>query len=162
MCLNCVPEAFGVGIGEHELPSLAGVGGFVEAAEGAFAAGHDDGGRGVEGLDAAEVEVVGVGWSGAALPVFAVVGGAEDRAFGSAGPCDAVANGMNAAEVGGGAGVLDGPLGLCVWNCSSSCAEEHGGADEASHAEKCSGCSRAQPERPGAEAPLFGAGDSAA
>src|SRR5690348_4734104 len=99
---NVIPEAIGVGVGEDELPGVAGVGGFVEAAEGAFADGHDDGGVGVEGLDAAEVEVVGAGWSGAALPVLAVVGGAEDGAFGAAGPGDTLAEGVDAAEVGGG------------------------------------------------------------
>ena len=107
-----VPEAFGVGVGEEEDPGLAGVGGFVEARERAFAAGHDDGGGGVEGLDAAEVEVVGVGRGGAALPVFAVVGGAEDGAFGAGGPGDVVAKGVDAAEVSGGGGGLDLPLGL--------------------------------------------------
>ena len=56
-------------VGEEELPGLAGVGGFVEAGEVAFAAGHDDGGLGVEGLDAAEVEVFGLRvWVGAGLP----------------------------------------------------------------------------------------------
>jgi len=64
-------------------------------------------------LRPAEVEMVGFGWGGAALPVGAVVGGAEDGAFGSAGPCDSVAEGVNAAEAGGGVGVLDLELGLC-------------------------------------------------
>ena len=50
-----VPEAFFVWVGEEEFPGLAGVGGFVEAGEVSFAGGHDDGGVGVEGLDAAEV-----------------------------------------------------------------------------------------------------------
>jgi hypothetical protein len=56
---------------------------------------------GVEGLDAAEVEVVGVGWGGAALPVFAVVDGAEYGSFSSGGPGDSVADVVDAAEVGG-------------------------------------------------------------
>jgi hypothetical protein len=68
-----VPEAFGVWVGEEEGPGAAGVGGFVEAGEVAFAGGHDDGGGGVEGLDAAEVELLGVGWGGAELPGLAVV-----------------------------------------------------------------------------------------
>jgi hypothetical protein len=108
-----VEKAFGVGIGEEEGPGLAGVGGFVEAAEGAFAAGHDDGGLGVEGLDATEVEVVGVGRSGAALPGLAVVGGAEDGAGCSGGPGDSLPDVVDAAEVGGGGGRLDLPLGVC-------------------------------------------------
>jgi hypothetical protein len=107
-----VPEAVGVGVGEEEGPGLAGVGGFVEAGERAFAAGHDDGGVGVEGLDAAEVEGFGVGRSGAALPVGSVVGGAEDGAFGAGGPGEAVAEGVDAAEVGGGGCGLDLPLGV--------------------------------------------------
>ena len=54
--LDGVPEAFGDQVGEEEGPGGAGVGGFVEAGEVSFARGHDDGGLGVEGLDAAEVE----------------------------------------------------------------------------------------------------------
>ena len=49
MRLNCVPEAFRVGVGEEESPSAAGVGGFVEAAAVPFAAGHHDGSVCVEG-----------------------------------------------------------------------------------------------------------------
>ena len=92
---------------------MAGVGGFVEAGERAFAAGHDNGGGGIEGLDAAEVEVVGIGRGGAALPAGTVVGGAEDGAFGAGGPGNSVAEGVDAAEVGGGGGGLDLPLGGC-------------------------------------------------
>ncbi len=110
--LDGVPEAFFVGVGEEELPGLAGVGGFVEAGEVSFAGGHDDGGVLVEGLDAAEVEFFGVGWGGAALPCRAFVGGAEDGALGSAGPRDSVADVVDAAEAGGGVGVLDLPLGV--------------------------------------------------
>src|ERR1019366_1551975 len=91
-------------------PGLAAVSGFVEAGEGAFADGHDDGGRGVQGLDAAEVEMLGIGRGGATLPSSAVVGGAEDGAFGAGGPGDAVAEGVDAAEVGGGGGGFDLPL----------------------------------------------------
>jgi len=108
-----IPEAIFVWVGEDELPGFAGVGGFVEAGEVSFAGRHDDGGVLVEGLDAAEVEVVGSGWCGAALPSVAVVGGAEDGALGSAGPCDSVAEGVDAAEAGGGVGVLELELGLC-------------------------------------------------
>lgn len=53
--LDGVPKAFFVWVGEDEFPGFAGVGGFVEAGEVAFAGGHDDGGFVVEGLDAAEV-----------------------------------------------------------------------------------------------------------
>jgi len=111
MCFDRVPEASFVGIGEEEGPGLAAVGGFVEAGLVAGARGHDDGGVGVEGLDAAEVEVLGVGWDGAALPEVAGVFGAEDGAVGAGGPGDALAYVVDAAEVGGGGG-LDGPLGV--------------------------------------------------
>ncbi len=113
MSYDRIPKAFFVGIGEDELPGFAGVGGFVEAGEVAFAGGHDDGGLGVEGLDAAEVQFFGVGWGGARLPGGAVVGGVEDGALGAAGPCYSVAEGVDAAEAGGGVGWLDGPLGGC-------------------------------------------------
>jgi len=46
-------------IGTVELPRPAGVGGFVEAGQVAFAARHDYGGVGVKGLNAAKVEVLG-------------------------------------------------------------------------------------------------------
>ncbi len=90
---------------------MAAVGGFVETGLGAGAGGHDDGGVGVEGLDGAEVEVLGVGWDGAEVPVDAAVFGAEDGAVRTGGPGDAVACVGDAAEVGGG-GSLDGPLPL--------------------------------------------------
>src|SRR6185437_5569498 len=51
----------------QEFPGVAAVGGFVEAGLVAGTAGHDDGGVGVEGLDAAEVEFFGVGRDGAGL-----------------------------------------------------------------------------------------------
>ncbi len=108
--LNCVPEAFGVRIGENQVPRLAGVGGFVEAGERAFAAGHDDGGAGVEGLDASEVEVVGFGWRGAALPVPALVGSAEDGAIRSGGPNNSLSDVVDSAEVGGCGRGFDFPL----------------------------------------------------
>ena len=59
-----------------------------------------------------EVQMFPVGWGGAGLPGGAVVGGSEDRALRAAGPCDSVAEGVDAAEAGGGVGLLDGPLGL--------------------------------------------------
>jgi hypothetical protein len=92
-------------------PGLAAVGGFVEAGLVAGAGGHDDRRVGVEGLDAAEVEVLGVGWDGAALPEVAGVFGAEDGAVRAGGPGDTLAYVVDAAKVGGGGG-LDGPLRL--------------------------------------------------
>ena len=108
---NCVPETFFVWVGEEEFPGFAGVCCFVEAGEVSFAGGHDDGGVSVEGLDSAEVQMFTVGWGGAGLPGGAVVGGSEDSACGAAGPCYSVAEGVDAAEAGGGVGLLDGPLG---------------------------------------------------
>ena len=110
--LDGVPEALGIGIGEEEGPGAAGVGGFVEAGEVSFARGHDDGGGGVEGLDAAEVELLGSGRYGAGLPGLAVVDGAQDGPVGSRGPGDAVADRVDAAQVGRGGGGEDLPLGL--------------------------------------------------
>src|SRR6185437_3484008 len=109
--LEGVPEAVGVGVGEEEVPGLAAVGGFVEAGEVSFGGGHYDGGRVVEGLDGAEVEVLGGGRFGCELPDDAGVLGAEDGAVGAGGPGDAVADVVDAAEVGGGVGVVEGPLG---------------------------------------------------
>jgi hypothetical protein len=132
--LNCVPEAFFVGVGEDEFPGLAAVGGFVEAAKGAFAAGHDDGSFGVEGLDAAEVEVVGIGQgrSGAALPVFAVVGGAEDGALSSGGPRDSPSHVGDAAEVGGCVRLFYLPLGI---RTAQPCKQKRNGECEPKHTE---------------------------
>jgi hypothetical protein len=50
-----------------------------------------------------------VGWCRSAR--WAVVGGSEDCACGAAGPCDSVAESVDAAEAGGGVGLLEGPLG---------------------------------------------------
>ena len=125
MCFDRVPEAFFVGVGEEEGPGLAAVDGFVEAGLVAGAGGHDDGGVGVEGLDAAEVELAGGGWNGAGLPVGAVVCAAEDCAVGARGPDDAVADVVDAAEVGGGGGVEDLPLGdACDGNEEERCSKE--------------------------------------
>ncbi len=110
--LEGVPEAGGVGVGEEEGPGLAAVGGLVEAGLVAGAAGHDDGGVLVEGLDAAEVELFGAGRGGAVLPHVAAVLGADDRAVRAAGPGDAAADVVDAAQVGGGGRVEELPLGL--------------------------------------------------
>src|SRR5580658_5659775 len=112
MKLECVPEAVFVRVSEEEGPGLAAVGGFVEAGLVSFAGGHDDGGVVVEGLDGAEVEVLAGGWFGAELPDDAAVFSAEDGAVGAGGPSDATADVDDAAEVGGGVGVLQLPLGF--------------------------------------------------
>ena len=52
------------------------------------------------------------GGGGAGLPEGAAVEGAEDGAVGSAGPGDAFADGVDAAEAGGGVGVLEVELGV--------------------------------------------------
>jgi len=124
---ECIPEPILIWVREDRHPRLAAIGGLVEAAEVAFAAGHDDGGVGVEGLDAAEVEVFGVGWGLAEEPGCAVVGGVEDGAVRARGPGDAVAHVVDAAQVGGGVGLLDGPLGV---RC---CREKKREEDRAEH-----------------------------
>ena len=124
--LDCVPEAFFVGVGEEEFPGLAAVGGFVEAGLVAGAGGHDDGGVFVEGLDAAEVEFFGSGRDGAGLPEVAAVFGAEDGAVGAAGPGDSAADVVDAAEAGGGVGGFH--VELCAGlRCGESDGEKKGG-----------------------------------
>ena len=105
---------------------MAAVGGFVEAGLVAWAGGHDDGGVGVEGLDAAEVEFFGSGWDGAGLPEVAGVFGAEDGAVGAAGPGDSVADVVDAAEAGGGVGLFDVELGVDFFG-GEGCDEEDEG-----------------------------------
>ena len=128
--LESVPEAFFFRVGEEEFPGLAAVGGFVEAGEVAFAARHDDGGVGVEGLDTAEVEFFGSGRDGAELPDVAAVFGAEDGAVGSAGPGYSVAYAVDAAEAGGGVRGFHVPLGVDFF-CSEGCGEKEKGCDVA-------------------------------
>lgn len=106
-----IPEAVGFGVSVLQRPGHAGIGCFVYAGEVAFTAGHDHRGVGIEGVDAAEIEVGGVGWRCAAGPSGAVVGATEDGALRSGGPDAAVAGVIDAAEVGGGGGVEDLPLG---------------------------------------------------
>ncbi len=122
--MNRVPEAVFVGVGEEELPGLAAVGGFVEAGLVAGAAGHDDGGVFVEGLDAAEVEFFCARWHGAGLPEVAAVFGAEDGAVGAAGPGDSCAYVVNAAQAGGGVGLFDVPLGVGLCGCKGEGQEK--------------------------------------
>ena len=118
-----------VGVGEEEAPGLAAVGGFVEAGEVALAAGHDDGVVFVPALDAAEVEVFCAGRHVAGLPEVAAVFAAEDRAVGAAGPDDAAADVVDAAEAGGGVGVFEVPLGLGLSGESCDC-QDRGEAQE--------------------------------
>lgn len=94
-----IPEAVRIWVGKDEGPSLAGVGRFVEAGKGAFATRHDDGRVGIEGLDAAEVEVLGVGWASAVLPVVAAVFVVKNSALGAGGPGDSLADGVNATKI---------------------------------------------------------------
>ncbi len=129
--MQCVPEAVFVGVGEEEFPGLAAVGGFVEAGEVAFAAGHDDGGVVVEGLDGAEVEVLAAGRLGAELPDEAGVLGAEDGAVGAGGPGNASADVVDAAEVGGGVGVVELPL-----RGGGGCEESEGEQKRPGHVEE--------------------------
>jgi len=63
--------------GVLERPSGAGVRSFVDARRVGFANGHSVGGTGVDGLEAAKVEFVGIG-DVKPLPGGAVVGGAKD------------------------------------------------------------------------------------
>jgi len=93
---------------------MTGVGGFVEAGLVAFSDGHDEGGVGIEGANAAEVEMLGARRDGAGLPGLAFVGGAEDGPVGAGGPGYAVANGVDAAEVSGGVAGLKLPLALAM------------------------------------------------
>jgi len=112
---KCVEETIRrVGVSEEQLPGVAAVGGFVNAGEVAFAGGHDDGGIGVESLDAAEVQMLCAGRSRAMLPNIAAVFGAENGAVGSRGPGDVAADGVDTAQVGGGGGVFKVPLGVCT------------------------------------------------
>ena len=97
-------------IREDQLPRVAAVGGFVEAREIAFAARHHDRGVRVEGLDAAEVEMFGAGRNRARLPQIAAVFGAQNRAVRARGPRHPTAHVVDAAQIGGRAGVLDLPL----------------------------------------------------
>ena len=124
-----VPRAFGVGVGEEECPGLAAIRGFVEAGERAFAGGHDDGCRGVEGLDGAEVELLR---HGAERPVSAAVRGAQDSAVGACRPRDAVAGGVDGVQVGGGGRGLNLPLGL-----RRSCRKENDENEGVTHRRKC-------------------------
>ena len=75
--------------------------------------------------------MIGGGWDGAGLPVGAVVCAAEDCAVGAGGPDDAVADVVDAAEVGGGGGLEDLPLGVGGGGEEKRCEEEggaHGGS----------------------------------
>ena len=87
----------------------AGVGGLVKAGERAGTGGHDDGGLGVPGPDAAEVEFCCVGRRGAALPVLAAVSGVENGSVRPAGLGDLGGDGVDSPQSGGGAAGLHLP-----------------------------------------------------
>ena len=57
-------KCFGIGVGELQLPVLAGIGGVVDAGLVAGSGGHEEGFVGGEGDDAAEIEGGGVGHLG--------------------------------------------------------------------------------------------------
>ena len=96
---NRVPEAFGVGIGEEQLPRLASVGCLVEAGARAFAAGHNDSCIGVERLHPAKIQTLSPRGCRTPLPVFAVVGGAQDRPLRPRSPRHPVSNRVDASQI---------------------------------------------------------------
>jgi len=100
-----IEEGFGIGVGELELPVLAGVGGVVDAGLVAGAGGHEESFVGGEGDDAAEIESGGVGDLGG-RPGAAGVGGAEVGAVGAGGPRDLLRDGADAPEIFRGVGGL--------------------------------------------------------
>src|ERR1700722_8817236 len=71
--LNRVPKPVPIWIGEDQLPRVATIGGLVEPRDIAFAGRHDHGGVGVEGLDAAEVQLLRAGRDSAGLPDIAAI-----------------------------------------------------------------------------------------
>jgi len=136
---HCIPKPILIRIREDQLPRVAAVGGFVEAREVALAARHDDGGIGVEGLDATKVEMLGAGRNGTLLPEVAAVFGAQDRAVGSRGSGHASAHIVDAAQVGSGTGVFDGPLGMRRDAAAEGKAQKKDGG---THGQQCTAGSR--------------------
>jgi hypothetical protein len=106
-----VEEAFGIGVGELELPMLAAVGGVVDAGLVAGTGGHEEGLVGGESDYGAEVESGGVGDLGGD-PGASGVGGAEVGAAGPGGPSDVSRDGAHAAEIFCGVGALGLASGL--------------------------------------------------
>jgi len=106
-----VEEAFGIGVGELELPVLASVGGVVDAGLIAGTGGHEEGLVGGEGYDRAEIQSGGVRDLGGE-PGVAGIGGAEVGAVRAGSPCDVMRDGAYAAEIFGGVGGMSFRSGL--------------------------------------------------
>ena len=106
-----VEEAFGIFVGELQLPVLAGVGGVVDARLLAGAGGHEESFVGGEGDDGAEVERCGVG-DLRGSPGASGIGGAEIGSVGAAGPGDFAGDRAHAAQAFGGVRELDSRAGL--------------------------------------------------
>ncbi len=118
-----VEEAFGIAVGELELPVPTGVGGVVDAGLVAGTRGHQESFVGGESYDGAEVESCGVGdLSGD--PGAAGVDSAEVGAVRAGGPRDLLRDGTNAAEIFGGVG----RLGLDLRKGGGGCQEDEQGA----------------------------------
>ena len=100
-----VEEAFGICVGELELPVLAGVGGVVDAGLVAGAGGHEESFVGGESYYGAEIESCGVGDLGGD-PGAAGVGGAEIGSVGAGGPRDFARDGAYSAQAFRGVGEL--------------------------------------------------------
>jgi hypothetical protein len=98
-----VEEAFGIFVGELELPVLASVGSVVDAGLVAGTGGHEESFDGGEGNNGAEIEGGGV-WDLGGSPGAACVGGAEVGAVSAGGPCDIVRDGAYSAKIFGGVG----------------------------------------------------------
>jgi hypothetical protein len=122
---QAVEEAFRrIRIREHQLPRLAAIGGLIQPRQVAFARGHDYRRVRVEGLDAAEVQMLGAGRDDAVLPQVAAVLGAQDRAIRARSPRHPSAHIVDAAQIGPGGGILERPLGACATGCNSQQSKE--------------------------------------
>src|SRR5215469_17126534 len=76
-----IPEAIFVGILEYQLPRVAPIHSLVQPRKVAFPAGHHDRRVRIEGLNAAEVELLRARRYGARLPNIAAVLGPQHRAI---------------------------------------------------------------------------------
>jgi hypothetical protein len=92
-----VEEGFGVGVGELELPVLAGVGGVVDAGLVAGTGGHKESFIGGESYDTSEIEAGGVGDLGGD-PVASRIDRAKVGAASARGPRDFLRDGAYASE----------------------------------------------------------------